>query len=40
MDWFLYDREIRHERVNSIFWVLKLKLTILCRVGTRGRKVQ
>ena len=40
MDWFLYDREIRHEKVNSIFWVLKMKLTILCRVGTRGRKVQ
>ena len=25
--------------MNSIPWFLKLKLTILCQVGTRGRKM-
>ena len=26
--------------INSILWFLKLKLTILCRVGTHGKKMQ
>ena len=25
--------------INSIFWFLKLELTVLCRAGTHGRKM-
>ena len=29
MDWFLYDRDFRHERVNILKVLIKLKLWLL-----------
>ena len=33
IDWFLYDNDLRHERVNHFFFLLDLLCTSICRLN-------
>ena len=36
MDWFLYDRELCHERVNNFFFLRKRGRSMIMTLYTQG----